>query len=743
MARFATKGVGYDGSAGSRLDSSYTSGTPGKRTLTDGIVSRRSPYDRTGEALDDVYREVRQLREQHIPEARSAFSGREFQRSRDAAFAVRIGFSRAESRLQDARSWLQQVDPTWQAKLLEELAVAEGQVEAVRPEVLDVQRLAPSTPASSSQDFSLALGLGREEDYLDFEAKEARLEEEWNTTLDEDEATKWENAQAAPLRDDVCQVDGPRAEHTFQGGIQLYILAQGSLPKYTAMWDHKLVGPGVVGPYRVMACTFDNKIAFYQAIHTQRHQAEWVIGPDHLTTFQENIDLYVGAARASLPGSSKVEASQEDGAAKPPHLPSMLELEAFGEAPHQSFNLFEAVSDANDKGNGGSALVSARNMHLRLSEYTKEAERLAHQLKAQMASGEVPHDVARVQAVEGRNQLMRNVREKLSPSGRYASQFIKSDQGISVEQMTERKTRDLLKSSMGESDEAMKVLGAEGTSADLRKVLAQDSALWEQYRRALDAGDDVKRVFSAAVQELGAQPAVSRAIVHSAGKSNSTMTGIAKAGRVVAGAAAIYGVYDMVATIANAEEGQRLHVAGAEFGGFAGGIVGAELGAMGAVWIASLLIPNPSTPAIIVISLIGGGLGGMAGAEAGHAVGGPLVDSYKTIGQGMQAVMGPGAAQNGGYAGLYERSRREGMGAKNLNFILSNAIFELDQTLTRFEAEIAQAPDREKLEAYQVARLEVLESRDQLGYVYSALQSGVLSEEDVWQLLGKEPNGAP
>lgn len=747
MSRFASK-VGGCGSS-DRLESSYSTGVaPGKRALTDGLSpSRKSSYERTGEALDDVYREVRTLKEQHIPEALVAFSGREFQRSRKATNDVRFGFSRAQGRLEDAKGWLLQVDPASRATLEEEVTWATASIASVRPDVEDVQRLAPASAASpaAGNAFSFALSLGGmgDQDYLDFDAEEARIEGEWNTTLDADEAQRWEHAEAAPLSSELCQVDGPRAEHTFSG-IQLFVLAK-DLPKHNSMWDHKLVGPGAVGPYRVMACTLDNKIAFYKAIHTKRNQAEWVIGPDNLEAFQANIDLYVGAARASLPGSSKVEDSQEDGAAKPPHFPSMLELEAFGDAPHQqSFNLFDAVSDANDKANGGSALVSARNMHLRLSEYTKEAERLAMQLKGQMATGEVPHDVARTQAVDGRNQLMRDTRAKLSPSGQYASRFIKSDQGVSVEDMTKRKTGDLLKASMGESDDAMqKVFGVEGTSDDLRKALDQDSELWAKYRKALEAGDDVKRVFTSAVQELGAQPAVSRAVINSAGKSNSTVTGVAKAGRVVAGAAAIYGVYDMVTTIANAEEGQRLHVAGAELGGFAGGIIGAEVGAMSAVWIASLLIPNPTTPVVIVVSLLGAAIGSAVGAEVGHEMGGPMADTYKLPGQAMQAIMGPGAAQNGGYAGLHERSRRHGAGGKNLDFLLSNSIFQMDTYLATVEAEIAKAPNREKLEAYQATRLDILDSRDQMGHVYSALQSGILSEEDVWQLVNGGGSDAP
>jgi hypothetical protein len=129
---------------------------------------------------------------------------------------------------------------------------------------------------------------------------------------------------------------------------------------------------------------------------------------------------------------------------------------------------FGAVPDVIDfatQGNGGAALVAARNAHIRLDLYAKEAQRLALELKAEVDAGAIDHLDARRQAVEGRNHLLHTAREKLSPASRYTSEKLKED-GASVDGMTKKKMGDVLDASLdrpqrpgADPSKAMAVLG--------------------------------------------------------------------------------------------------------------------------------------------------------------------------------------------------------------------------------------------------------------------------------------------
>jgi hypothetical protein len=419
----------------------------------------------------------------------------------------------------------------------------------------------------------------------------------------------------------------------------------------------------------------------------------------------------------------------------------VVELGAFGAVPE--------VIDFATQGNGGSALVAARNAHIRLDLYAKEAKRLALELKAEVEAGTIDHLDARRQAVEGRNHLLHAAREKLSPAARYTSEKLKED-GASVDALTKKKVGDVLDASLdrprrpgADPSKAMAVLGESGDAAQLRAALAEDSALWERYQLALEAGDDAKQVYGAALRELGEQPAVSKAVITSAGKTNSTVTKVARYSRAAGTVAGAIGVIDMITTIADADEGQRWHVAGREFSAFAGGVIGAEVGAAAGVatatWVASLVATGgASAPVLLAVSLIGGFVGGAVGANVGPTA---FDAGAQLIHTGLAATLGPGSAQTGGYPGLHQRSQHYGSKQQDLDWLIEDAIFRMDGVLKDLEAKIEEAPLRDELEALQKARLDLLTEREQMGAVLLAFRSGALDEGAVWDMFGQRPEG--
>jgi hypothetical protein len=523
----------------------------------------------------------------------------------------------------------------------------------------------------------------------------------------------------------------PRVAKNALIGVHLYLRAKDALPRYATIGTGREVrqmGPGEAGPYRLNpAFNEDQEQLFFLAFHRERKQNEWVIGPATVADFADAVDIYVGAARNLLPGSRHVDDSQGDGAAKAPHMPSVLE---------QAGSLLETARSPWDDTYGGAALVGARNSHLRISFYKVEARKLAEELAAQVKGG-ADHMAARRAAVGGRNLVMHKTRAAMSPAGRYASTRVKSDLAIDVPGMTEKKVKDILDASIDsptrdapKTGNGLAVVGdgERGTTKRLRKVLEADSEGWARYRKAIEAGQDAKQIYKAALQELGEQPAVSRAIISSAGKVNKGTTILAHFGRTAGAAGGVVGGYEMIKTIVNADEGERWHVAAGALAGFTGGILGAELGS--ALFVGSLVRAHPlGASVILVVSLAGGLTGSAVGAQVGQAAMGTFSDVMAT---GMTGYFGPGSAQTGGYPGLHERGQRlsirdrSGIAAK-----LEDVLWGMDQSLEELERKIGDAPDRRRLEALQRARLDLLDNRDQIGTLLLALASGEVSEVDV------------
>ncbi|MBI2037506.1 MAG: hypothetical protein HYT15_01040 [Candidatus Magasanikbacteria bacterium] len=743
----------HQGGSTSDTAKSGFSPAPGRTSLTSDLPAA-TQWDREAErAIGRANRHLDELPEL-IRAAKDTFGNVQFQEAKAAIGQLENKLSLAQDNAGRAKGILGHGSVENKA-LLEQLDMLEQRIQSAKEDVAPI--LARKPPETKSVPFSLP-GVDEEPDAVGkWEKEQTATQDSWETTQTAINSLPPDEREPVGYEQESCRVRGPVADNAFEG-IKLFIKARAEDDidhAYDITYPSFLVGPGKVGPYKLDPALKGGKVVFFLAHHSERGYPEWVIGPDNVEEFRQNIDAYVGAARTALPGSKKIPGSQADGADKFPHDPSMLELEAFGKAPYQQqlgagqseapFNqpkehsgmfgvMWDGLTEGMDEANGGSSAVGARNAHIRLTDYVEKAREIARQLMADVNSGKMQHLDARGAAVAGRNDLMRGVRERMSPSARYTSQKIKADDGISEGAMVKKKVPDLLNAARKGGD-GMRVLGQAGSPEDLRKFLGEESEAWSKYLKALEAGEPSKSVTSKAVQEMSQQPSVSRAIINSAGKNNQTVTRLVKLGRVAGAAGAAAGVVDMAQTIYNAEDGERLHVAAGELGGFVGGIIGAELGAMAAVWVASLIISGPAAPVVLVVSLIGGMVGGAIGAQAGHEM--PNM-ATAALGEGLNAVVTPGSGQAGGYAGMHQRSSQAGKDKMNTAERLRQIQDQLDSDIRQAETEIKKAKDRDDLDRWQLQRLNLLNYRDQVGGIYQLLRAGKINETQVYELMGEE-----
>jgi hypothetical protein len=315
---------------------------------------------------------------------------------------------------------------------------------------------------------------------------------------------------------------------------------------------------------------------------------------------------------------------------------------------------------------------------------------------------------------------MRDTRQRMSPAARATSRAIKSDNGRSVEYMVDRKTKQLIQNATAKPN--------------VNKSLLADSPEWQKYIELEKAGAADALVYQRAVEELGARPVVSRAIIQSAGSPNPFVTKLLRyVARPGAAALGTLGVVDMVTNIVNAEEGQRFHVAAKELGGFAGGIVGGEAGSMGAVWIASLIVS--SSGVLLVVSFLGSLIGAAVGAQVGSLMN--EVPALLARGPGLVAktLMPMGASiTGGGFAGMMDRDhrmqQRGGVTSK-----LEDHLFEIDNRVRALEHSISEAKDRATLERLQVERLAILDGREVYDRLFQAVRSGEIDEKQLFDIV--------
>ncbi len=694
----------------------------GKRTRTSQL-SRRTRHRRAPavrktaqqiatDRIEAGWQALSEVRDEHLPEASAASAGREFQRSRDAVAEVRRGFQRAESAVSGARQDAASIeDGTAQAEVTEEIGALDAAIEAVRPDVEEAVRLAPeeaaSMPIESAWDADASSS---------WEEAEAQRESTWNASLDAEEAARSAPAIPGPLQDDRCAVDGPHAPYAFTG-INLYLNVKERLHGLaTGTYDYRSVGPGEAGPYRLYASTDDGQLVYYLAYHQERQQNEWVIGPESVEEFAASVDLYVGAAARLLPGSANVEGSQADGADAVRDPDSVVKQEAFGRAPWQP--VMDYVTDPDNLNGGASALVFARNARLRLTDYAKPAKEMAEQLAADVAAGKVDHLDARARAVDGRNALLEQTRQRQSPSARYASRTIK-EEGKTLAEMTSKKVKDNLR--------------AYNLSPETRALLDADSALWGQYATAMGAGDDVMK---SAMRELGESPAVSRSIIQSAGKTNRTFTRLARWGGPVGLALGALGAADMIVDVVDDAEAHNWHAAAGEAAGFAGGLVGGEAGAMGAVWLASVIVPGAGTGVVIVASIVGSMIGSALGSYGGRGMIDMLADGAALGAGGLATAYGAA----GGFAGVHSKDHPAGYAAADQ---LADAIYATEDELANLATAIPQAQSRDELQGLQKMRLDVLSRRQEMEDLLTAIKLGAFDGPQECAVPEPEPPPEP
>ncbi len=696
---------------------------------------------------------------------RVAVSGRDMNEARSGAFRLTTHMAELERRLADARQAVaqeKQQEAAERARLTaaanaegrleadgqdlvspsmaHELALrqVEGRVRALRADVDAALELRPPGYTDLGDDHML-FGMVPPDDprWLDFDAQEAAKQAQWYAQLDAHEADQRARASAqtrdAPVAADAECTPADSAALDALSGIHLALTFAGRRPRTNEVLSSDSVGPGTVGPYRLVPYALGRRVAYYVAWHVERQQEEWIIGVDEVDTFAAMVDLYVGAARTLLPGSKNLPSTQADGADTVARQPSLLELEASGAAAElQLDGVTNAPGDAPGEWRDGAfgagpAAVNRRNADIRIDEYTVEAERIAKQIKAEMADGVIDPVSASREAVDGRNRALHDARGRMSPGARMFSEALK-EEGKTLAEMRVHKAGSLLAASDGAAPDAMRgQLGVDGDGIELRRVLAADDELWEQVRRMGPSGSPE---FRAALTKLGQSPVVAKAIVHSAGKTNPTITAVAKFMRHANTAGTGIGALASVVRVATAEEGQRLHVAAKELAGFAGGALGADLGAGMGAWIASLLrLPHG---AVVVVSVIGGVVGGISGTDVGVT---GLDGVAQVTNYAMTNYFGPGAAQAGAYGGLLRRPESPEMGIAS---ILEGEIYELDTTLDEVAHKITDAKDADGLQSLQRLRLTLLDRRGTFEAILGAIRGGTLTTDDVWQIFGVE-----
>ncbi|HUQ04532.1 MAG TPA: DUF4157 domain-containing protein [Kofleriaceae bacterium] len=302
---------------------------------------------------------------------------------------------------------------------------------------------------------------------------------------------------------------------------------------------------------------------------------------------------------------------------------------------------------------GAGPLVSARDAHLRLSQYTGPAQELSQRVMRDIAEGRVSHLDGRAEAAEGRNALREATRERLSPGGRATSEAIEP-RGATLAELADRYAL---------------------------RALQENPALRARFNITNAVRGDAAT--EAAIIAIRDSEQVSLAIVEAAGRSNRVMTGASQvvrvAGPVLVGAQIAVGGYRVL----TAEEGEHMWTAGEELSSFAGGTLGASAGGvvlstLGAVAVGAGVVV--SAPVAIVVSILVVGGMAMAGSWAGQSVWDRHVDhdsmhhweiefqraiatfARASTGDRIAAGMGTlGLAAGGGYGGLMDRDRRRMM----------------------------------------------------------------------------------
>lgn len=736
------------------------------------------------QALSTLTTNISQVRDQVLPAFWLAVRERGFEDARSLDVQLRLATSLLYQRLATARYAVgearkatdeQRSSAFRQAQDAPLLVVGdvlgarlqslELEVTVLRGQIDDALAAAPAPAASyaddpnmsdsmDAQDASCAPGEDPDAARVDpDDAARAR----WNASLDDEESRRFAvarlEARDQPAHPEAeCAISAGVAQHHVRG-IELAL----NVDRKDWPTDERLppetIGPGRAGPYALYPNTLARKIVYYEAWHVSRGQAEWLIGPDDVGSFIEGLPYYIAAARYAYPGSAKIAGSQSDGAEVANNGMSSLERSQLGlpvvDAPPET-SILDALEGAAPPDledsveaapNGGHELVGHRNVDLRM-EYVRQSEEIAQELLDRLRGGE-DHMALRTEAVERRNRRLLDTREEMSPAAHHVSSKLKSDRGVTEAEMVTRKLEALLAEAAPMQPGARmdrwsmdRVMGRPGDQFRLRDTLAADSEWWEPFGSMLERWGsrdaDYEALLELAQEQLVESPALSEAIIHSSGKNNRAVTALCRASHFAGIGLLALAAYEIVAEIYSAPAGEKLHALAGAGAGFAGGVVGGEVGAVAGaeagLWVASLLPAVGGAPLMVVSAVAG-----MFGAEIGAHVG---VEAWKRASEvvldGTAAYAGPGSAQGGGYAGLYERSQRVGAAPPATAIdTLKEDLFELDMELVNVSGKIERAESRDDLEKLQKLRLLVIERRNALSEVYALVLSGSLTESGV------------
>ena len=176
-----------------------------------------------------------------------------------------------------------------------------------------------------------------------------------------------ERVTACTPRGDQAEPLWLRAAGNAMTGIQLYLTAdltenRAARVRFADLFE---AGPYLMAP-NITSDEEDPEVVFYIAYHQDRRQNEWVIGPENIRTFIDNVAMYEGAANVAYPGSERI-----------PETLSGQSLTAV--RPLQQTLHDEGLHSG---GLGAGSAISTYDAHMRLRHYVRPAEDLAQRILA-------------------------------------------------------------------------------------------------------------------------------------------------------------------------------------------------------------------------------------------------------------------------------------------------------------------------------------------------------------------------
>lgn len=139
--------------------------------------------------------------------------------------------------------------------------------------------------------------------------------------------------------------------------------------------------------------------------------------------------------------------------------------------------------------------------------------------------------------------------------------------------------------------------------------------------------------------------------------------------------------------------------------------------------------------------MIGGAVGSNIGPGINDIAGGAARDGMEAVmGPGPGPGPGPGMPQNGGFAGLLDRSSKSRTKAFDIEARLADTLLAMDLSLDELETKVEAARNEQEMHPYQKARLDLLDGRHEMGTLCAALKTGAIDQGQVWDMMGQRPD---